>query len=145
MPKVVPNEALLVEFPYDTGRAVASLLVSGSFAKYHGIKWIFCHSGHVVPVLSGRIRYVFKGMPADKVAEFAPRGMDYELQRQFYDTSDAAYGPSVAAIQNYIPHTQIMFGTDYAYVSFESNATEFHERRLSASEATALQRETPSS
>ncbi len=141
MPDVAPREPLLLEFPYDTGRAVASLLMSGAFAKYPDIRWIFCHCGDVVPALSGRMRNSIAEMPAEEVAKFAPRGMDYELQRQFYDTADAAYGPSMAAIQSYVPATQIMFGTDYPYVSMESNLKELRERRLGDRQTQAIQRD----
>jgi predicted TIM-barrel fold metal-dependent hydrolase len=140
MPDVAPREPLLIEFPFDTARAVTSLLMSGAFAMYPAIRWIFCHSGDVVPVLSGRMRNVFSEMPADEVAKFAPRGMDYELQRQFYDTADGAYAPSMAAIQSYIPATQIMFGTDYPYVSTEKNVKELRERRLPQAQLQAIQR-----
>lgn len=137
---MAPREPVLVEFPYDTGRAVASLLMSGAFSKFPDIRWIFCHCGDVVPALSGRMRNVLAGMPAEKVNEFAPHGMDYELQRQFYDTADAAYAPSMAAIRSYIPRSQIMFGTDYPYVSIESNVEELHERRLSMAEMREISR-----
>lgn len=140
MPDVAPMEPLLVEFPFDTGRAVASLLLSGSFATYHDIRWIFCHCGDVVPVLSGRMRNLVSGMPPESVAKFAPHGMDYELQRQFYDTADGAYGPSMAAILSYIPATQIMFGTDYPYVSIEENARELHDRHLPKMQMQDIQR-----
>lgn len=141
MPDVVPKEPLLLEFPYDTGRAVASLLMSGAFSTYRDIRWIFCHCGDVVPALSGRMRNLIAEMPAEQVAKFAPRGMDYELQRQFYDTADAAYGPSMAAIQSYIPATQIIFGTDYPYVSIESNLKELRERHLSGRQMQAIERD----
>ena len=141
MPDVAPKEPLLLEFPYDTGRAVASLLMSGAFSTYRDIRWIFCHCGDVVPALSGRMRNLIAEMPAEQVAKFAPRGMDYELQRQFYDTADAAYGPSMAAIQSYVPATQIMFGTDYPYVSIESNLKELRERHLSERQMQAIERD----
>jgi len=141
MPDVVPKESLLLEFPYDTGRAVASLLMSGAFSTYHDIRWVFCHCGDVVPALSGRMRNLIAEMPADEVAKFAPRGMDYELQRQFYDTADAAYGPSMAAIQSYVPATQIIFGTDYPYVSMESNLKELRERHLDRHQTQAIERD----
>jgi predicted TIM-barrel fold metal-dependent hydrolase len=140
MPDVVPREPLLLEFPYDTGRAVASLLMSGGFSTYHDIRWIFCHCGDVVPALSGRMRNLISEMPAEAVAKFAPRGMDYELQRQFYDTADAAYGPSMAAVQNYVPASQVLFGTDYPYVSMESNLKELRERRLGGRLTEAIER-----
>ncbi len=138
MPDVVPREPLLLEFPYDTGRAVASLLMSGAFTTYPDIRWIFCHGGDVVPALSGRMRNLIAEMPPEEVEKFAPRGMDYELQRQFYDTADAAYGPSMAAIQNYVPASQIIFGTDYPYVSIENNLMELHQRHLNARQMQAI-------
>jgi predicted TIM-barrel fold metal-dependent hydrolase len=141
MPDVVPKEALLLEFPYDTGRAVASLLMSGAFSTYHDIRWVFCHCGDVVPALSGRMRNLIAEMPAEEVAKFAPRGMDYELQRQYYDTADAAYAPSMAAIQSYVPATQILFGTDYPYVSIENNLKELHERHLNGRQMQAIARD----
>ena len=140
MPEVAKREPLLVEFPYDTGRAVVSLLLSGSFATYRDIRWIFCHCGDVVPALSGRMRNSLAELPADELARFAPQGMDYELQRQFYDTADAAYAPSMAAIQSYIPASQIMFGTDYPYVSNENNLTELRARHLPKGQLQAIAR-----
>ena len=141
MPKVAPKESLLVEFPYDTGRAVVGLLMSGSFAKYSNIRWIFCHCGDVVPVLSGRMSRVVGAMLADQRAKFAPKGLDYELQRQFYDTADAAYGPSMAALQSYVPQSQIMFGSDYPYVSIEDNSRAIYDRQLPNPEMQAIQRD----
>jgi len=111
MPDVAPREPQLIEFPYDTGRAVVGLLMSGSFSRYPNIRWIFCHSGDTVPVLTGRMKTVIAELPPDEVSRILPHGMDYELQRQFYDTADGAYGPSMAAVMNYVPHSQIMFGT----------------------------------
>jgi len=139
MPDVAPREPLLLEFPYDTGRAVASLLMSGAFSTYHDIRWVFCHCGDVVPALSGRMRNLIAEMPAEEVVKFAPRGMDYELQRQYYDTADAAYAPSMAAIQSYVPATQIIFGSDYPYVSIESNLKELRERHLGGRQTRAIE------
>jgi predicted TIM-barrel fold metal-dependent hydrolase len=139
MPDVAPREPVLLEFPYDTGRAVASLLMSGAFSTYHDIRWVFCHCGDVVPALSGRMRNLIAEMPAEEVAKFAPRGMDYELQRQYYDTADAAYAPSMAALQSYVPATQIIFGTDYPYVSMESNLKELRERHLDGRQTRAIE------
>ena len=140
MSEVAPREPLLVEFPYDTGRAVVSLLLSGCFVKYRDIRWIFCHCGGPVPALAGRMRNALSEMPADRVAQFAPLGIDYELRRLFYDTADAAYGPSMAAILNYVPHSQILFGTDYPFVRVETNAREMHDRHLSKADMLAVQR-----
>jgi predicted TIM-barrel fold metal-dependent hydrolase len=141
MPDTAPREPLLVEFPYDTGRAVSSLLMTGSFVKYRDIRWIFCHCGGVVPALSGRMRNAISEMPQDRVAQFAPQGIDYEFRRLFYDTADAAYAPSMAAIMSYVPTSQILFGTDYPFVRIETDATELHQRQLTSAEMAAIQRD----
>jgi predicted TIM-barrel fold metal-dependent hydrolase len=140
MPRVAPREALFLEFPYDTGRAVVSLLMSGSLVKYRDIRWIFCHCGGPVPALAGRIRNAMSEMSPEVVARMAPDGLDYELRRQYYDTADAAYGPTMAAIMNYIPTSQILFGTDYPFLRVQTNAKEITDRGLSAEDMLALQR-----
>jgi len=141
MPETAPREPLLVEFPYDTGRAVTSLLMTGSFVRYRDIRWIFCHCGGVVPMLSGRMRNAISEVPGDRVAQFAPQGIDYELRRLFYDTADAAYAPSMAAIMSYVPAGQILFGTDYPFVRVETNASELQQRQLTSSDLAAIQRD----
>jgi 6-methylsalicylate decarboxylase len=140
MPGITTQEAILIEFPYDTGRAMVALLVSGSFAKYRDIRWIFCHCGGTLPALSGRIRAKMPQMPPDRVAQFAPNGVDFEFRRQFYETADAAYGPPMAALLNYVQKTQVLFGTDFPYVSIDDNVKELGERKLAPSDMAAIQR-----
>lgn len=140
MPDITAQEAVLIEFPYDTGRAMVGLLMSGSFTRYRDIRWIFCHSGGTLPALSGRIRLKVSEMPPDRVAQFAPDGIDVEFRRQFYETADAAYGPPMAALLNYVPSSQVLFGTDFPYVTVESNLKDLGERRLSSEDMTAIQR-----
>jgi predicted TIM-barrel fold metal-dependent hydrolase len=141
MPDTAPREPLLVEFPYDTGRAVTSLLLTGALARYRDIRWIFCHCGGVVPMLAGRMRNAISELPADRVAAFAPEGIDHELRRLYYDTADAAYAPSMAAIMSYVPASQILFGTDYPFVRVETNVSELQQRQLAPSELAAIQRD----
>jgi len=141
MPSISSAEATLLEFPYDTGRAMVSLLLGGGFAQYRDVRWIFCHCGGVLPALSGRIRTHVNFMPPDEVMKFAPRGVDYEFRRQYFDTADAAYAPSMAALRAYVPDSQILFGTDFPYVLIDSNVKEMRERALPAATLRAIQRD----
>jgi predicted TIM-barrel fold metal-dependent hydrolase len=46
----------------------------------------------------------------------------------------------MAAIMNYIPTSQILFGTDYPFLNIQTNAKEITDRGLSAEDMLALQR-----
>jgi len=101
----------LLEFPYDTGRAIASLLLSGSLARLRDIRWLFSHGGGVMPMLAGRI--AFFSRTRKDIAEIAPDGVLAELQRLYYDTANAAWPTSMAGLLKMAPPSQVLFGTDF--------------------------------
>jgi predicted TIM-barrel fold metal-dependent hydrolase len=109
-----------VEVPYDTGRAVMSLLMSGTLARLQDIRWIFSHGGGTVPILAERVKALGGNFPSVKKA--APKGIDYELKRLYYETANAAHKPNMSALLAYIPTSQVMFGTDYPYLTVGENA-----------------------
>lgn len=107
------------EVVFDTGRAVLSLLFSGAFATFRDIRWIFSHSGGTVPVIAERTATLAHHSPHGR--EVAPQGIDHELKRLFYETANGYHAPNMAALLAYVPISQVMFGTDYPYVSVAQN------------------------
>jgi predicted TIM-barrel fold metal-dependent hydrolase len=126
----------VLEVPHDTTRAVTSLLLSGTFARYRDIRWIFSHAGGTIPMLAGRITY-FHGR-APTAAQFAPEGIEAELRRLHYDTANATHPASMAALLKLVPDTQVVFGTDYPYVSIGTQAQALETLGLSASQVRAI-------
>jgi 6-methylsalicylate decarboxylase len=124
-----------LEYPYDTGRAVCSLLFSGTFSQYRDVKWVFSHDGGPIPVLAGRINSLssFQG-----TAKSLPNGIDYELKRLYYETANSAYPGTMAALLDYVPLSQVMFGTDFPYVSVEENVTGIHKCGLGSAQLAAI-------
>jgi 6-methylsalicylate decarboxylase len=108
----VGGDAVL-EVPFDTARAVASLLVAGTFHRSPDIKWVFAHSGGALPALVGRM-HAFMDRRKD-VKEFAPNGIEAELKRLYFDTANGAWAGSMAAALTLVPFTQLMFGSDFPY------------------------------
>src|SRR6185295_17251423 len=114
----IPEEANLVESPYDTARAVMGLLLSGAFVKYRDIKWVFSHSGGAVPMFAGRFKRLTQMNDLSKVA---PNGLDGEFRRLYYETANASSPPTMAALLKFAPLSQVLFGSDHPYVTDEVN------------------------
>jgi predicted TIM-barrel fold metal-dependent hydrolase len=102
-----------IEVPHDTTRTITSLLVSGSFARYRDIRWLFSHAGGTMPMMAGRIDS-FYGSRAN-LKEFFPEGIVSELKRLHYDTANSTSAPAMAALLKLVPTSQITYGTDYPY------------------------------
>jgi predicted TIM-barrel fold metal-dependent hydrolase len=130
--------ASFTEYPQDTNRTVTSLLFSGRFAQTRDIRWIFCHGGAAVPLLAGRVAALSK-FQIKNLKELAPDGIDAELRRLYYETANAAYGPNFAALLNYVPVSQVLFGTDYPYVKVTENAADLMRAGLPADALKAIE------
>lgn len=99
----------MMEFPFDTTRAVVSLLYSGILSRFRDIKFIFSHGGGTVPMLAGRIAIVTPQMSS------LPNGVIPELKRLHFDTATVTNPSAMAAVLRLVPAAQVMFGTDYPW------------------------------
>lgn len=132
--------ASFTEYPQDTNRTVMSMLFSGTFTKTRDVKWIFCHAGAAVPLLANRVKSLAK-IQVKNAAELLPDGVDFELQRLYYETANAAFVPNMTALLKYVSISQVMFGTDYPYVSVEENVADLLKAGLSAADLKAVESE----
>jgi 6-methylsalicylate decarboxylase len=103
----------VIEVPHDTTRTVTSLLLSGGFARWRDIKWLFSHAGGTIPMMASRINSFYGARP--NLKEFAPDGIEGELRRLHYDTANATFPPTIAALLKLVPVSQVTYGTDYPY------------------------------
>jgi len=130
--------ASLVEYPQDTARAVLSLLLNGRLAQFKDIRFLFSHAGGAIPVLAGRIANGSKGRK--DLAQIAPEGIDAELKKLHYDTANSAYAPTMAALLAFVPVSQVLFGSDYPYLTIAQNLDGFATLGLGAAERRAIDR-----
>jgi predicted TIM-barrel fold metal-dependent hydrolase len=127
------------EYPQETNRTVLSLLFSGTLSRTRDIRWIFCHGGGAVPLLAGRVVSLAKIQATPAMAAAVPNGVDYELKRLYFETANAAYGPNMAALLKYVPISQVMFGTDFPYVTVGENVSDLLKTGLSAADLQAVE------
>lgn len=125
----------VIEVPHDTTRAVTSLLLSGTLARFRDIRWLFSHAGGTIPMLAGRINYFHNR----NAAQFAPEGIENEFRRLYYDTANATHPASMAALLKLVPESQVVFGTDYPYVPIAAQADALKKLDLSAGQLRAIE------
>lgn len=129
----------VIEFPFDTTRAILSLLVSGTFARLTNIHWIFSHGGGAAPMLAGRLADYLGDLP--NLAEQMPHGVLHELKKLYYDTASVTSVGSMAALLKMAPPQQILFGSDYPFVKTGSSIDELSHIKLSANDRLAIERQ----
>ncbi len=101
-----------LDFPFDTTRAIMSLLYSGTLARCRNIKWIFSHAGGTLPFLAERIARL-AARPEYK--EKVPNGVLPELKRLYYDTALSANWLAFRSLLELVVPQQVLFGSDYPF------------------------------
>ena len=104
--------AATLDFPFDTTRAVVSLLYSGTFARCRDIRFIFSHAGGTVPFLAERIARL-GARPGFK--EKVPNGVLPELERLYYDTALSANWLAFRSLLELVAPDKVLFGSDYPF------------------------------
>jgi predicted TIM-barrel fold metal-dependent hydrolase len=113
VPKLHLPESLL-EFVFDTTRAVANLLYSGTLSRYPAIRFVLPHAGGTVPYVAWRLGLLAEMRPAFR--DRVPEGVEYYLRRLYYETAISASPSSVAALMALAGPGQIVFGSDHPFL-----------------------------
>lgn len=107
----------VVEWATDTTRTMASVLFSGTAAKYPEIRWIFSHGGGTFPFLLSR--FVREEQTQKAIDQRLPRGLMYEVRKFYYDTAQANTPGALGALLEMVPSSQVLYGSDYPYRTFD--------------------------
>jgi predicted TIM-barrel fold metal-dependent hydrolase len=104
----------IVDFPMDTSRAVTNLLFTGTLERFPSIRYIVSHAGGAIPYLALRIA-LSENLPSWP-HENTPRGSLHYLKRLYYDTALSTSEQVFAALKEFVPASQVLFGSDYPMV-----------------------------
>lgn len=105
----VPNQML--EYPMDTMRTIASLIVSETATRCPDIRFIFSHGGGPLIGVAGRL--LGAEMTAENLTKpAAPNSRLHHLRRFYYDTAGSTNPVNMQGLKTLVGVSQIVFGTD---------------------------------
>jgi 6-methylsalicylate decarboxylase len=105
----------MIEFPFDTTRAIVSFMFGGTFARCASIRYIFSHGGGALPMLAARIEGIAKNRK-DLSAQ-VPNGVLPELKKLYYDIAGISDPIAFNAIRALVGPSRLLFGADYPFWS----------------------------
>ncbi len=111
----LPHPVWMYEFPFETVRAVANLIYSGTLERHPSIRFQLAHLGGAAPFLAHRIASLADREP--ERAGQAPAGALAYLERLYYDTGLTNNAPALAATREVTSLDHIVFGTDWPYAA----------------------------
>jgi predicted TIM-barrel fold metal-dependent hydrolase len=107
----IPTNAY--ELPFDTTRAIASLMFGGTLTKFPDVRFIFSHGGGAMPMLARRIDELTKDAKA--LRENVPQGVPAALQSLYVDTAGAFSPAALSAVMKTLPASHVLYGSDFPY------------------------------
>jgi predicted TIM-barrel fold metal-dependent hydrolase len=107
----------LLDYPFDTSRAVAKLHYSNTFARTPDIKYVFVYAGGTIPFVASRFAIVDQ---MNVIPGAEERGLFADtIHRLYWDTASAFGDPVIQMLRAVTGLDNVVFGTDYPYLGDE--------------------------
>lgn len=106
--------APMIEFTFDTTRAVVNLIFSGTLRHFPNIRVIVPHGGAALSVLAPRLA-MFAELPFVSPRPEGGAALLAELKRLHYDLAASAHPALFGALRELVPASQILFATDWPF------------------------------
>jgi 6-methylsalicylate decarboxylase len=137
---LVPDVAEpVIELGTDTTRTIASILFSGTAARCPDIRFIWSHGGGTLPFLTPR--FVGWANARKDLGARLPEGPIAALQKMYYDTAQAAHPYALASLLKLVSSSQIVFGTDFPFVTSERTGQGLIDYGFDAGDLRRIERE----
>ncbi len=104
----------MVEFLFDTTRAIVNLALTGALHRYPSIRWVVPHTGGALPVMADRVHQFALAWAASAEDRVDVLGA---LQRLYYDVAGVPTPRALPALLKLVTAGQIVFGSDYPFTS----------------------------
>jgi len=102
----------MIEFPFDTARAVTNLIFSGTLERCSNLHIIVSHNGGVVPFLADRIAKMGNQLKLNQPGAADP--ISY-MRRLYYDTAMTGSKYSLSSLLQLTDVSHILYGSDWPW------------------------------
>jgi predicted TIM-barrel fold metal-dependent hydrolase len=104
----------ILEFLFDSTRAITNLLYSGTFTRCPNIRFVFTHGAAALPGLAHRIGHALTRLP--HLAARVPEGAPAVLSRLHFDVTNSGSRMHLAALAHLVPPENLLYGSDYPFI-----------------------------
>jgi predicted TIM-barrel fold metal-dependent hydrolase len=101
----------MLEFLFDTARAVSDLALTGTLVAYPNIRWIFTHCGGVLPAVAERIQMIDGLVNPGSSAPPVPD----QLSGLWFDMAGNPFPHLVPALERAFGTEKLLYGSDYCW------------------------------
>ena len=118
------------DFPHETGRTAAHMIMTGMKARYPNVKIILSHGGGTLPILSERLACLETYLFAKELLDTSPKDAEeiVRLAKSFYFDLALCGTPNVLDIlTRWAPPDHVLYGSDFPYATVEA---EYNTRHL---------------
>lgn len=105
------HSAVVIEYPFDTTRAVMNLVLSGTLDRYPGVRLIASHAGGTLPFLATRIA----NAPGRRVSDEVEAPFREYLRRMYFDTALSVDALQIASLLQIVDVEHVLFGSDWPF------------------------------
>ena len=102
----------MIEFIFDTTRAVSHLILSGTLQRCPNLKIIVPHCGGALPSVAARLAFVSRLIPASAARQIDTAA---ELRRLYYDVAGFVTEGTLGGLLDIVAPGQLLYGSDWPF------------------------------
>jgi len=137
-----PMNGSWLEWPMHTARTIYSLMVNGTLRQLPDLRFIFAHSGGVMPLFVDRLigMGTAENFGPDVINTLFPEGIEAELKRCYFEIAQGFAPLNIYALKRMVPASHILFGSDYPFFMPSLPAKGLADLKLPADEQKAIEK-----